>query len=105
MTRAGRWLLLLMSLGSPAFGQEGPIEIDEATVPPAAVMIPRLPEQIPSLKFPVHPHREMRDKYFWGTFGPPGLMESALSAAVQQWRGVPHEWDQDRSGFVKRFSA
>jgi hypothetical protein len=53
----------------------------------------------------LHPHREQRDKYLWGTFGPPGLMEAALSAALNQWQNRPDVWGQSESAYVKRFST
>jgi hypothetical protein len=53
----------------------------------------------------LHPHREQRDKYLWGTFGPPGLMDAALSAAIDQWMDKPELWDQTKSGYLQRFST
>src|SRR5262245_37403732 len=52
-----------------------------------------------------HPHREMRDRFLWSTFGPPGLIGDALSSGFQQWRDVPREWQQTPSGYAKRFAA
>ena len=48
-------------------------------------------------------HREQRERYLWGTFGPPGLMDSAASSALQQWRDVPSEWGQSKAAYAKRF--
>ena len=63
------------------------------------------PEQAPPHQVLLHPHREQRDAYIWGTFGPPGLIEGALTAAFQQWRDSPREWGQTESGYFKRFGA
>jgi len=52
-----------------------------------------------------HPHRQLRDRYLWATFGPPGLIGDALSSGFQQWRDVPREWRQTPSGYAKRFTA
>jgi hypothetical protein len=48
-------------------------------------------------------HREQRERYLWGTFGPPGLMDSAASSGLQQWRDVPREWGQSKTAYAKRF--
>jgi hypothetical protein len=80
--RAALILLVFHSMGSGAFAQE---ENDA----PA----------------PLHPHRQQRDRYLWGTFGPPGLIGDALAAGLQQWRDVPQEWGQTRSAYFKRFAA
>src|SRR5262245_27995101 len=51
-------------------------------------------EQKPVVLTPVHPHRQQRDHYFFGTFGPPGWLSAGLSAGINQWRDVPKEWEQ-----------
>lgn len=63
------------------------------------------PEQAPPHAVLLHPHRQQRDKYLWGTFGPPGLMDSALGAGFGQWFNTPEAWGQTPSGYVKRFAS
>ena len=50
-------------------------------------------------------HREQRDNYLWGTFGPPELIGDALSSAFQQWRDTPYEWGRGTGGYAKRYVA
>jgi hypothetical protein len=59
----------------------------------------------PAASDPAHAHRQQRDHYLWGTFGPPGLLGAALSSGFQQVRGVPSEWGRSRTGLAKRFAA
>jgi hypothetical protein len=52
-----------------------------------------------------HPHREMRDRYLWATFGPPGLIGAGILSGFQQWRDVPSEWRQTPAGYGNRFAG
>jgi len=63
------------------------------------------PETAPPHQVLIHPHRAQRDKYLWGTFGPPGVLESALGAGFEQWMDRPKEWGQTESGYMKRFAS
>src|SRR5579864_9220166 len=84
-------------LGSAAFAytQE---DVNEQQV------VSQFPEQAPPHQVLLHPHRERRDKYLWGTFGPPGLLDSALGASFGQWLKTPAVWGQTPTGFAKRFA-
>jgi hypothetical protein len=85
-----------------------PAPIEQApaakTPAPAAADESQTPEK-PVILTAVHPHRQQRDHYLFGTFGPPGLISAALSAGLNQWRNVPSEWEQERKGYAKRFGA
>jgi hypothetical protein len=87
LTRGAALCLILLGAGGTALAQEQD----------AAGLV--VPTYVP------HPHRQMRDHYVWGTFGPPGLMGAAITAGLQQWRDVPKEWGQSDRGFSKRFAA
>jgi hypothetical protein len=50
-------------------------------------------------------HRQQRDHYLFGTFGPPGLIGAALTSGFLQWRDVPREWGKTREGYAKRFAS
>jgi hypothetical protein len=63
------------------------------------------PEQAPPHQVLLHPHREQRDKYLWGTFGPPGLLDSVAGAGFDQWMDRPKEWEQTKNGYMKRFAS
>ena len=63
------------------------------------------PEQAPPHAVLLHPHREQRDKYLWGTFGPPGILDAAVGASLGQWMNTPSEWGQTSKGYVKRFGT
>jgi hypothetical protein len=82
--------LLSICLVAPAVAQ--PAAQDDAAPPAAST------EAVPS-------HRQQRDHYLWGTFGPPGLIGAALSGSFHQFRDVPSEWGRGRDGFAKRFAA
>lgn len=86
----------LITVSAPVLAQDA---TDQQEVPSP------FPETARPHEVLLHPHREQRDKYLWGTFGPPGLMESALSAAINQWQNRPEVWEQTTSGYVKRFST
>jgi hypothetical protein len=89
---------MLLGAGTAALAQEAePDHAAEAAADDPTALV--IPTYVP------HPHRQMRDHYVWGTWGPPGLMAAAISASLQQWRDVPKEWGQTREGFYKRFAA
>jgi len=93
-------LTILLLASTPAFAQEtapGP----EPPRDPAA----QFPETAPPHEVLIHPHREQRDKYLWGTFGPPGALEAALGAALGQVLNTPDEWGQTKTAFAKRFAT
>jgi hypothetical protein len=68
-------------------------------------LVSPFPEQAPPHSVLLHPHRAQRDKYLWGTFGPPGVLDSVISAGFTQWMNRPKEWGQAESGYVKRFAS
>jgi len=63
------------------------------------------PETAPPHQVLLHPHREQRDKYVWSTFGPPGILDSALSAGFEQWTNRPKEWGQSGNAYFKRLAS
>jgi hypothetical protein len=95
-------LLVLLLPGRSARAQE-PAQIASVTDENSTVTEQK--EAAASQKKLEHPHREQRDKYLWGTFGPPGLIGAALSSGFQQWRDSPREWAQTTDGYLKRFTA
>jgi hypothetical protein len=92
-------LILLVALSAPAFAQ------DEQTPEPIREPTAQFPETAPPHEVLIHPHREQRDKYLWGTFGPPGILESGLGAALGQILDTPDEWGQTKTAFAKRFAT
>ena len=89
-----RLLILFLIVSAPAFAQQA----DEQVVSP-------FPETAPPHAVLLHPHREQRDKYLWGTFGPPGMLESALGAGLGQWANTPDEWGRSKTAYAKRFAT
>jgi len=85
----------LVGLCAPALAQDA----NDQEVPSP------FPETAPPHQVLLHPHREQRDKYLWGTFGPPGVLDSALSAAFEQWTNRPEEWGQTERGYFKRLAS
>lgn len=63
------------------------------------------PEQAPPHAVLLHPHREQRDKYVWGTFGPPGVLDAVIGASLGQWMNTPSEWGQSTDGYLKRLAT
>lgn len=49
--------------------------------------------------------RERFDRYVSDTVGPLRLTRSAFSAAMDQWRDNPEEWEQGMKGYSKRFAS
>src|SRR3954465_11893165 len=82
-------------MSAPALAQE---ERAQQVVSP-------FPETAPPHQVLIHPHRQQRDKYIWGTFGPPGLMDAAIGAGLDQWLDAPKEWELGVSGYSKRFAS
>lgn len=93
-------MFALGTLGASAAAQE-PQREPETIREPAA----QFPETAPPHEVLIHPHRQQRDKYVWGTFGPPGLMEAAASAGLDQWLNTPKEWGEGTAGYYKRFAS
>jgi len=90
--------VVLLAAAAPAFGQESPdLQAEEA--------LQKFPETAPPHQVLIHPHRQQRDKYLFGTFGPPGLLEAAASAGLDQWLDTPKEWGTGASGYAKRFGS
>lgn len=78
----------------PAFAQEANEQV-----------LSLFPELAPPHQVLIHPHRGQRDKYLWGTFGPPGILDAALGAGLGQWMNTPVEWGQTERGYAKRFAT
>ena len=58
------------------------------------------------LKLYVFPtHRERFDRYVKDTVGPVRLTRITLSAAFDQWRDSPEEWEQGMKGYSKRYAS
>ncbi len=70
---------------------------------------PQVVSPFPELANPhqvlLHPHREQRDKYLWGTFGPPGMLDAVIGASFGQWMNTPSLWGQTTSGYFKRLAT
>ena len=87
-------LILFLTISAPVFAQQE----DEQVVSP-------FPETAAPHAVLLHPHREQRDKYLWGTFGPPGILDATLGASFGQWLNTPAVWGRTESAFVKRFAT
>jgi len=88
----------VMSLSTSVLAQQDDTDPGQQVVSP-------FPETARPHQVLLHPHREQRDKYLWGTFGPPGILDSALGAALGQWMNRPQAWKQDESGYIKRLGS
>ena len=87
-------LILFLIVSAPAFAQQE----EELVVSP-------FPDTSPPHAVLLHPHREQRDKYLWGTFGPPGMLDATLGAAFGQWQNTPKEWGEGEEAFAKRLAT
>jgi hypothetical protein len=61
--------------------------------------------QIPPSAPPPLDKHELLKKYVWSTLGPSGLLSSALTAGLEQWRGSPEAWEMDEVGYGKRWAS
>ena len=90
-----RFLLAFTLMSAPALAQE---DGEQQVFSP-------FPETAPPHQVLVHPHRQQRDRYLWGTFGPPGLMDAAIGATLGQSLNTPEVWGQSTNAYVKRFAT
>ena len=49
--------------------------------------------------------RERFDRYVSSTVGPFRLMQTTVSAGLEQWKDSPEEWGQGMKGYGKRFAS
>jgi hypothetical protein len=94
-------LILFLAVATPAFAQDDKSEPQADGEAQAA----QFPETAPPHQVLIHPHREQRDKYIWGTFGPPGLLDAAIGASLGQWLNTPEVWGQTGDAYAKRFAT
>jgi hypothetical protein len=90
-----RLLIAFMLISAPVFAQE---ESEQQLFSPS-------PQPPPPHQVLIHPHREQRDRYLWGTFGPPALLDATLGASVGQWLNTPEVWGQTERAYFKRFGT
>jgi len=93
--------VVMLAVATPAMAQEAATPEQQA----AEESLQKFPETAPPHEVLLHPHREQRDKYLWGTFGPPGILEAVLGASLGQIVNTPDEWGQTRTAFAKRFAT
>jgi hypothetical protein len=48
--------------------------------------------------------RERNQRYWKTMMNPIGYVKAAFSAGIDQWNDKPEEWEQDASGYGKRFA-
>jgi len=77
--------------GSVCFAQEETQAPKETTAPPE--------------EKPVADKHELFHKYIENSLGPEGVLTAALSAAFDQWRNSPDEWDRGSIGYSKRWAS
>ena len=53
---------------------------------------------------PLDDHALLR-KYVWSTLGPTGLLNSALMAGFDEWRGAPKSWTREERGYAQRWAS
>ena len=49
--------------------------------------------------------RERLNRYVKSVVGPVSLLQTGVSAGINQWRDHPEEWEQGASGYGKRFAS
>ena len=96
-----KWpLVVMLALATPVAAQE-----TNSTQQAAEDALQKFPETAPPHEVLVHPHREQRDKFLWGTFGPPGILDAMLGAGIGQVLNTPDEWGRSKTALAKRFST
>jgi hypothetical protein len=48
-------------------------------------------------------HRQQFQNYLYYTFGPPGLISTAIGAGIDQGKPAPPEWDSGAAGYAERY--
>lgn len=56
-----------------------------------------------SYRFP--DHKQQFRNYLYSTFGPPGLISSAIGAGIDQGKPAPPEWDSGAQGYGERYGS
>jgi hypothetical protein len=103
-------LLLTFLISIPVFAQSSAEPAEGQTVVPesAAQSQNTQPQQTaaPTNDDYVFPSSDKRLKrYGRSMFGPFSLLRVAGSAAINQWKDSPDEWEQGASGYGKRFAS
>src|SRR5580698_1463215 len=49
--------------------------------------------------------RQQFHNYLYNTFGPPGLISTAIGAGLEQSKPAPPEWDSGAEGYAERYGS
>ena len=101
ITRALAFLLLLAASKVYAQSSSDPPGAAIPDPPPPAISRSTTTNAYPEYRFP--DGKQQFRNYLYFTFGPPGLISTAVGAGLDQNKPAPPEWDSGAQGYGERY--
>jgi hypothetical protein len=110
MVPVTRWFaFMLWSVSGAAHAQSGPdspqsLQPEPSAITTAGVSVGRSGADATTSGGYTFPDRNRQFRnYLYYTFGPPGLISTAVGAGIDQGKPAPPEWDSGAQGFGERY--
>jgi hypothetical protein len=103
MLKAARILAILSCAALAANAQRSPDLLENPRPPDATPRTSSASGTVSGYAFP-DPSHQFRN-FLYSTFGPPGLISTAIGAGIDQGKPAPPEWDSGAQGYGERYGS
>lgn len=94
--------LSLCAAGLSVYAQEGSVIQTVQSDPPASSSAAAI-AATPNKGYAFPDGKQQFRNYLYYTFGPPGLISTAIGAGIDQSKPAPPEWDSGAQGYAERY--